>query len=121
MNKTQLLALAAFITSLANEGEATNTPAETTGGGEAPAKPRRGRPAATAEPQTGPQEPEKPAETVAGKTYEELQALIRPLVEAGQGADVKLVIAKYGENLKAVAAKPETHAAFEKDISALSY
>lgn len=122
MNKTQLLALTsvttaltAFITSLANGEEVTAT-TETAAAGEAPVK-RRGRPPATEKPP----ETEQPAETVTGKTYEELQALIRPLVEAGSGAEVKAVIAKYGENLKAVAGKPETHASFEKDITALSY
>jgi len=125
MTKSQLLALAAFITTLANEGEAasTETPA-----GEPSTKPKRGRPPTSATPPptetpAAPAAPAKPEEPVtpAGKTYEELQAIIRPLVEAGQGADVKKVIAKYGENLKAVSEKPQHHAAFDKDIAALSY
>ncbi len=120
MTKNQLLALAAFITSLANEGEAQpETPAS-----DAAPKPKRGRPPTAEKPsEAAPEkekEPEQP-EAPAGKTYEELQAVIKPLVEAGQAADVKKVIQKYGENLKDVSTKPATHADFEKDIAALSY
>jgi hypothetical protein len=78
---------------------------------EQPEKPKRGRPPAAAK-----GEEEKPK----GKTYEELQALIKPLVEAGQQAEVKKEITKYAENLKDLATKPEKHAAFIRDIEALS-
>lgn len=55
-----------------------------------------------------------------GKTYDELRALIAPIVKDGQGEEVKKVIAKYSETgLKGMEAKH--HAAFEKDIQALSY
>lgn len=121
MNKNQLLALAAFITTLANEGECGEATETTT----AAAGKRRGRPPGTATPpatETAPPAQETTAaETVTGKTYEELQAIIRPLVESGQGADVKKVIAKYGESLKDISTKPQHHTAFEKDIAALSY
>lgn len=115
-----LSAAASVLTALAAEfgngaEEATTTTAE-------PAK--RGRKPAAAAPI---QEP-APAETVqpdpaepevTGKTYEELRALIKPLVEGGQGAEVKQVIQKYAASLKEI--QPKDHAAFEKDIAALSY
>lgn len=89
-----------------------------------PEKPKRGRKAAAAQPET-PAEPAAPAEptapTVTGKTYEELKAIIKPVVEAGNGEDVKKVIAKFAENLKALEGKPEHHEAFEKEIAALVY
>lgn len=78
---------------------------------ETPDKPTRGRPRKPAS--------EEPAKD-KGKTYGELQDLIKPLVEAGQQADVKKEIAKYAENLKDLATKPEKHAAFIRDIEALS-
>lgn len=123
MTKNQLLALAAFITTLANEGECTET--TTTAAASETTGKRRGRPPGTVTPpatETAPPAQETTAaETVTGKTYEELQAIIRPLVESGQGADVKKVIAKYGESLKDISTKPQHHTAFEKDIAALSY
>lgn len=91
---------------------------------EAPA-PKKTRGKAAATPTT-----EKPADpapteetkTEGGKTYDDLRAMIEPLVKAGQGPDVKTVIAKYAEGgLKELATKPEHHAAFEKDLAALSY
>jgi hypothetical protein len=73
---------------------------------------------AAAAPEAAPQ-PEAATEG-EGKTYDELRALIKPLVEGGQGEEVKKVIAKYSPNgLKNMEAKH--HAAFEKDIAALSY
>lgn len=70
-----------------------------------------------------------PAETAAettteetkAKTYDELKAMIEPLVKNAQGPDVKKVIAKYAVNLQELATKPEHHAAFETDLAALSY
>lgn len=91
--------------------------------------PKRGKkaaaPAATTEPPADPvveppAVPEEPATTGEGKTYEELRALIEPLVKGGQGEEVKKVIAKYSQSgLKGMEAKH--HASFEKDIQALSY
>lgn len=91
-----------------------------------PEKPKRGRKAAAAQPETpaetvAPAEPDLAAPTVTGKTYEELKAIIKPVVEAGNGEDVKKVIAKYATNLKALEGKPEHHEAFEKEIAALVY
>jgi hypothetical protein len=66
-------------------------------------------------------EPEAAAEG-EGKTYDELRALIAPVVKDGQGEEVKKIIKKYageGGSLKTLEAKH--HAAFEKDIAALSY
>lgn len=56
-----------------------------------------------------------------GKTYEDMRALIEPLVKNGQGADVKKIIAKYSPEggLKAMDAKH--YAAFEKDLAAIEY
>lgn len=65
-----------------------------------------------------PAQPES-AEEPTGKSYEELRALIKPLVEGGQGAEVKAVIGKYAASLKEI--QPKDHAAFEKDLAALSY
>lgn len=81
----------------------------------APAEPAPAAPAETAQPET----PAEAESTEGGKTYEELRALIKPLVEGGQGAEVKQVIAKYGASLKDIPAKH--HAAFEKDLAALGY
>lgn len=61
------------------------------------------------------------AEKTKAKTYEELKAMIEPLVKNAQGPDVKKVIAKYAVNLQELATKPEHHAAFETDLAALSY
>jgi hypothetical protein len=96
---------------------------------EAP-KAKRGKAAATA-PTVETPATAAPAETAAepetategeGKTYDELRALIAPVVKDGQGEEVKKIIKKYageGGSLKTLEAKH--HAAFEKDIAALSY
>jgi len=122
MTKNQLLALAAFITTLANEsGEACEVTSTTTGATAEPAKPKRGRPPTTTTPPAEqPKEPEKPA----GKTYEELQEVIRPFVTAGRGAEVKAIIGKYSsENptLKGLMEFPQHHAAFAADIEQMNY
>ena len=117
MSKNTLLALAAFITSLANDsGAEPETPAAAAPeGGEAP--PRRGRPpgkAASPTPAAEP-EPEKPK----GKTVEELREAIQPLVTEGRGAEVKALIKKHGgENLSGIPAA--NHAAFLKDVEGLA-
>jgi len=99
----------------------------------APAKPKKQKTAPVvetpAEPAAEPEKTEeKPAEpetpVTGGKTYEELKALIEPLVKGGQGAEVKKLIAKYDpesspSSIKTMPAK--NHAAFEKDIEALGY
>lgn len=134
MNKNTKIALAGLLSaagSLLNafaaefgEGVSeTSTPAE-------PPKTRKPRGAAAEKPaETAPPAEttttetaavEEPATTGEGKTYEELRALIEPLVKAGQGEDVKKVIAKYSQTgLKGMEAKH--HSAFEKDIAALAY
>lgn len=113
-----LSAAGAALSALATEfGE----PTETT----EPVTPRTRKPrgnsasAPPAEPEPEPQ-PEPEAEKPAGKTYEELRALIEPLVKEGRGEEVKKVISKYSAGgLKTMEAKH--HVAFEKDIAALSY
>lgn len=67
---------------------------------------------------------EELAATEGGKTYDELKEIIRPLVESGEGLQVKAIIKKYDPesnppSLKTMPAK--NHAAFEKDIQALTY
>lgn len=126
MTKNQLLALAAFITSLANDAEAPAAAAAEPEASPTPAK-RRGRPPTTPEPPAVSESPEPPAPEpeapapTGGKTYEGLRELIRPLVEGGKGAEVKAEIAKFATDLKALAALPQHHAAFEKNLEALSY
>jgi hypothetical protein len=76
---------------------------------------------ATPAPTEAAAEPEAAADG-EGKTYDELRALIAPVVKDGQGEEVKKIIKKYageGGSLKTLEAKH--HAAFEKDIAALSY
>jgi len=117
MTKNQLLALAAFITTLANEGN--NDLVETPPAGDPPAPKKRGRPPT---PPVETKEPEQPA--VTGKTYEELQATIRPFVEAGRGAEVKAIIANYSPEtptLKGLMEFPQHHAAFAADIEQMNY
>jgi hypothetical protein len=77
---------------------------------------------AAAAPEAAPQ-PEAAAEG-EGKTYDELRALIAPIVKQGaeQGEEVKKIIRKYaGENGTLRTLEARHHAAFEKDIQALSY
>ncbi len=142
-NNNVLIAIAAAATALAAAAtalvsgsqepvRATPAPAASTDDAppqqeEAPAPvKRRGRPPVAAAPA-----PEAPAETpvekkedtkaepaVTGMTLEQLQALIKPLIEEGQGAAVKQVINKYAPKLADMEAKD--HAAFAKDIQALS-
>jgi hypothetical protein len=120
-----LSAAGAVLSALAAEysGDIPETPEPET---PAPKKPRGGKAVAGA---AGPTEPATATETVAepaaaaegeGKSYEELRALIAPLVKDGQGEEVKKIIAKYSDSgLKGMEAKHQ--AAFEKDIAALSY
>jgi len=128
--RTALLAIAAALIGagnglqdFANDAENPNAaPATPTGDGEAPK--RRGRPpgaaaiAKAAEPVPG-AAAEAAAEDDATR-FERNRALIKPLVDAAQGEDVKKVIAKYSKDgLKALPAASQ--ADFEKDIAALSY
>lgn len=119
---TAAAALANAATLLAQELGTENTGTTTTPQPEATAdapKRGRGRPAATEapapveQPATPAPEPAKPA----GLSYEELRELIRPLVEAGRGEEVKKEIAKYGSSLKEIPA--DKTGAFKKDIEAL--
>lgn len=130
MKQTTRITIAALLhsagsvlTALAAEFNGDDKPQETAATPEEE-KPKRGRKAAAAAQPETPAEPAAPAQpepTVTGKTYEELKAIIKPVVEAGQGAEVKAVIAKFAENLKALEGKPEHHEAFEKEIAALVY
>lgn len=127
MQKTTRIAIAGLLSAA---GAALNAFAAELNGGEVstepapePAAPKK-RKGAAAQPEP-PVEPEKGAEPAPdedepkGKTYEELRALIEPLVKDGKGAEVKKIIAKYGASLREI--QPKDHAAFEKDIATLSY
>lgn len=141
MKKHQLLAFAAFITSLANDGEGAPAPAtEPAPEGAAPPAKRRGRPPGTAtpppvaaEPAPTPEpvkEPEAPpTKEPEGKTYDDMQKVIEPLVKgywngekeqkdwAPRGPEVKAVILKYGPTLRQM--DPKHYPAFQADIEAL--
>lgn len=127
---------------LAAGGSLLNAFATEFGGEDAPATPeapKRGKKAAAAvaetpaEPTPDPAAvaPETPAATVpagdiTNPKYQEHRALINPLVTGDQStaelrAEVKKIVEKYSPNggLKVMAEKH--HAAFEKDIAALSY
>lgn len=103
----------AFASTIGDESpEAAAQPQAPAAGGE-DTKPKRGRPAA-----------QPKAEAPAGPTDEERfeanKTRIKPLVEGGQGADVKAVIGKYSKTgMKDIPA--DQQAAFEKDLEALSY
>jgi len=112
--------------------------------GDTPAPKRRGRPAANSaptQPATDPApdpQPEKAAEPKpeekkkieGAMTYQDLQAVIQPLIKQVRGLEVKAVLNKYAppdfkvdENnwytLQALSEHPEHHAAFVADIEAL--
>lgn len=129
-----LTALAAIGTHLVNGEKSPFLPETPTPAPTDPPQPtttkRRGRPpGSTAAPaveaptETPTPEPEKPVEESAttGKTYEELQAIIKPLVQAGRGTEVKKEIQKYGvAGLQQLAELPMHHDEFVKNIEALS-
>lgn len=148
MKKATLLALAAFITELANnECGGTETVSETAAGStaEPTEKKRRGRPPGAAtppEPVTGEQtqapaepakQPDKPklTEEEAEANYQKLRGVIEPYVKGNwtepaqpKGPEVKKIIAKYAPetgSLKELANFPEKHADFQRDIEALGY
>jgi hypothetical protein len=121
--------LNAFATEFGSEAQPETAPAETpkrgtrkTGTAAALSAPfGNAETPATPAPAEAAAEPEAAAEG-EGKTYDELRALIAPVVKDGQGEEVKKIIKKYageGGLLKTLEAKH--HAAFEKDIAALSY
>ncbi len=81
-------------------------------------KPREPKVEKLAEPVIEPT-PEQEQPKLNGKTYDDMKAVIEPLVKEGRGAEVKATIAKYSPTLKEM--DPSNYAAFEKDIEALSY
>lgn len=117
-----LAAAGAVLSALATElrgSETTETPEPTV---------KRGRKSNSATPSaestTAPAEvtitPEPTTTEPQGKTYEELKALIKPLVEGGKGEAVKAIIKKYSPTgMKDMEAKH--HEAFEKELEELSY
>lgn len=122
--KALFTSLANAFAGLADLLDDVPTSPEQAAGAEAP--PKRGRPAGSKNvaPAAAP-EPEKPAAAPAGptgKTYPELQALIKPLITANppRSTEVQAVIKKFAPNLTELANKPEHHAAFEQEIEMLS-
>jgi len=125
MTKYSFLGLAAIFLAAGNAAKAyaegneapanDNTPASTGDGGEEAPK-RRGRPPGKPAEE---KQPETPAQDDAAR-FQANRDLIKPLVDAGQGQDVKNVIAKYSKTgLKDIPAASQ--ADFEKDIAALAY
>jgi len=130
MKKATILLFATAIAAFANDlfegqGDAPDDNPET---GEAPK--RKGRPPGSANkapaevieqatPQPAPAP--APAATVnplGSKTFEEMRALIGPLVDAGKGADIKAIALRYSpEGLKGLPL--DKQAAFWRDVQAL--
>lgn len=121
MKQTTRIAIAALLhsagsvlTALAAEFNGDDKPQETT----ATPEPKRGRgkAAAAAQPET-PAEPAAPAQpepTVTGKTYEDMKRVIKPLVEAGRGAEVRAAIAGFAPTLREM--DPKHYEAFQAAI-----
>ncbi len=125
-------ALNAFAAELnGSGGEAQPTASPETPAAEKPVKAPKApkAPKETVQPETPvtpaePETPAEPAEEATGKTYEELKAAIEPIIKAGQGAEVKKLIAKYDPDaatpsIRTMPAK--NHEAFLKDLAPLSY
>lgn len=112
MKKETLIAIAAALSAIALEITGEEPADNENGGGESQDAPKkRGRPPGSTS--------KEPANL--GKTFEELKEIVRPLLEDGRADEVKKAVAKYvkaGGTLKDVPA--EHHAAFIKDIEALS-
>ncbi len=138
MSKTTILALSAAAAALATAaavlaeeyGIGPFPDKETTDDTPAPTTKRRGRPAKEEPTDTGthqeaePAKSANPAQSSGSKTYEDLRAVIKGPVEDGKSAEVTAVIKKYapgGGGLKELAGLPQHHAAFEKDIQALTF
>jgi len=133
MKPTTKLAIAALISALgdtfkaiAAELSGATAPAETQSDPATPEAPAEPAPVKTRKPREPKAEkPVEPEPTTTeqpklnGKTYDDMKAVIEPLVKEGRGAEVKATIAKYSPTLKEM--DPAHYAAFEKDIEALSY
>lgn len=120
MSKYTFLGLAAILTAAGSAAKAyaDGTEAPTEAAGDTPEPKRRGRPPG------GAAASDAPGGGATGPTDEERfgknRELIKPLVEGGQGEEVKKVIAKYSKTgLKDIPATSQ--ADFAKDIEALSY
>lgn len=123
MSKYTFLGLAAILSAGGAAAKAyadgAEEPAPATGApadGE-PAKRGRGRPPGGS---AAPAEPAGGAGPTDAERFEANRALIKPLVDAGQGEEVKKVIAKYSKTgLKDLPAASQT--LFDLDIAALAY
>lgn len=129
LNKTQLASIFRFIADVLTSTE-TPAVAEPATGEAAPAPKRKGRPpgSTNAAPPVveTPAEPEKPKLPEGAKTLDELRALIKPLILATRGEEVKAVLNKFAPKdhsgdytLSLLSERPETHAEFVKEIEAL--
>jgi len=120
MKKSTLIAIAAALTAIASElgvtGATNAADNDTDDTPETPAAPTSGRGS------RGPRaaKPKEEVEAPAGKTVEELKAIIKPLIDDARGEEVKKLIAKHG-GTKLADLPPEAHEAFIKDIDAISY
>lgn len=133
LNKTQLASIFRFIADVltSNEPPAVAEPAP----GEAVPAPtkRKGRPPGSTnaappvtETPAEPAAPEPSAKPEGSKTLDELRALIKPLILAKRGEEVKAVLNKFAPKdhsgdytLSLLSERPETHAAFCAEIEGL--
>lgn len=123
MSKYLFLGIAAIAAAVASSAKAyadgVEDPAPGATGEEAP-KRGRGRPPGNATPPVEPAASGASSGPTDADRFDGNRALIKPLVEAGQGEEVKKVIAKYSKTgLKDLPATSQ--ADFVKDIEALSY
>jgi hypothetical protein len=126
-----LSAAGSVLTALASEfnSEAPASPESAATPTPEPAKPVKAKKEKPAAPvvEEKPAEPETPAESAeepsaSGKTYEDMKAVIAPLVQEGRGEEVKQVIRKHaGAEGTLKTMDPKFYGAFEKDIQALTY
>lgn len=123
MQKHQLLALAAFITSLANDAEGVSTETSPTTGEAttAPKKPRGRAAAAQVSAETVAEvEATAPAASAPTKTYEDMQKLIEPWVKGARGAEIKAILHKSFNGIAVKTMDPKDYAAFEVEVLKLS-
>jgi len=120
MNKNTIVAFAAAASAFA---QASLAFAQEMAGETSTPQPEKSAPEATEEPKpsgrgrkaAAPVEKEEPV----GKTLADMQALIKPVIEAGNGVAVKAAISKYTDG-KLADMDAKHYPAFEKDIEALS-
>lgn len=98
-------------------GEPTGDTAEKKGRGRPAGSTNKPKETTTAEPEK--EEKSEPEKNKVGKTYEELQKIIEPAVKDGKSEEIRVLIKKHGGD-KLSMIPPGNHAAFEKDVDALT-